>query len=150
MASIVLPASSSSPERRLALTGLILAGGAGQRMGGLDKGLQRLGELPLIRHVCTRLMSQVDTLLICAIIEARSCERFAVLAPELDEELGQFYTSLLLSEMRHFGDYLKLAVESSSKLEVDQRLPLLLECERNLIEAPDAEFRFHSGVPVVC
>ncbi len=41
----------------------------------------------------------VDTLLIGAIIEARSCERFAVLAPELDEELGRFYTSLLKSEV---------------------------------------------------
>ncbi len=91
----------------------------------------------------------VDTLLVGAIIEARSCERFAILAPELDEELGKFYTSLLKSEARHFGDYLKLAVDSSSKLEVDQRLPILLACERELIEAPDAEFRFHSGVPVV-
>lgn len=89
----------------------------------------------------------VDTLLVGAIIEARSCERFAVLAPELDGELSRFYTSLLKSESRHFGDYLKLAVDISSKSEVDQRLPVLLECERELIEAPDVEFRFHSGVP---
>jgi tRNA 2-(methylsulfanyl)-N6-isopentenyladenosine37 hydroxylase len=89
----------------------------------------------------------VDTLLVGAIIEARSCERFASLAPELDGELSRFYTSLLKSESRHFGDYLKLAVDSSSKSEVDQRLPVLLECERELIEAPDVEFRFHSGVP---
>ena len=91
----------------------------------------------------------VDTLLIGAIIEARSCERFAVLAPELDAQLGAFYHSLLKSEARHFGDYLKLAVDVGSKAEVDRRLPVLLACERELIEAPDVEFRFHSGVPAV-
>jgi tRNA-(ms[2]io[6]A)-hydroxylase len=89
----------------------------------------------------------VDTLLVGAIIEARSCERFAALAPELDGELGAFYRSLLKSEARHFSDYLKLAEEAGSKEEVAKRLPLLLACERALIEEPDAEFRFHSGVP---
>lgn len=89
----------------------------------------------------------VDTLLIGAIIEARSCERFAALAPELDKELGDFYRSLLKSESRHFIDYLKLAQAAGSQREVDQRLPVLLECERGLIEEPDTEFRFHSGVP---
>ena len=53
----------------------------------------------------------VDTLLIGAIIEARSCERFAALAPALDDELGEFYRSLLKSEARHFADYLRLAEE---------------------------------------
>ena len=91
----------------------------------------------------------VDTLLVGAIIEARSCERFAALAPELDSELGDFYRSLLKSEARHFTDYLKLAEENSSKQEVATRLSKLLECERALIEAPDTEFRFHSGVPPV-
>jgi tRNA 2-(methylsulfanyl)-N6-isopentenyladenosine37 hydroxylase len=90
---------------------------------------------------------RLDTLLIGAIIEARSCERFALLAPELDEQLGRFYASLLRSEARHFIDYLKLAVDSSSKREVEDRLPALLECEKGLIEGPDIEFRFHSGVP---
>ncbi len=89
----------------------------------------------------------LDTLLIGAVIEARSCERFAVLAPELDAQLGEFYRSLLRSESRHFRDYLKLAVEVSSQQEVDRRLPDLLLRERELIEAPDVEFRFHSGVP---
>jgi len=89
----------------------------------------------------------VDILLVGAIIEARSCERFAVLAPELDEELGQFYRSLLKSEARHFSDYLKLAVDVGSQGEVEARLPVLLQFERGLIEEPDEEFRFHSGVP---
>jgi tRNA-(ms[2]io[6]A)-hydroxylase len=89
----------------------------------------------------------VDTLLVGAIIEARSCERFAALAPLLDEELGAFYASLLKSEARHYTDYLKLAQGLSSREEVESRLPDLLQRERELIEAPDQEFRFHSGVP---
>lgn len=95
-------------------------------------------------HEPERLM---DTLLIGAIIEARSCERFAALAPELDAELSAFYLSLLKSESRHFIDYLKLAEEVGSKEAVAARLPALLECERVLIEGVDTEFRFHSGVP---
>jgi len=89
----------------------------------------------------------VDTLLIGAIIEARSCERFAALAPRLDEELQDFYLSLLKSESRHFQDYLKLAEGVAAEGEVEQRLALLLERERGLIEDEDDEFRFHSGVP---
>ncbi len=89
----------------------------------------------------------VDTLLVGAIIEARSCERFAALVPVLDAELAQFYASLLKSESRHFTDYLKLAEEAGSAPEVAERLPILLQRERELIESPDPEFRFHSGVP---
>lgn len=51
----------------------------------------------------------VDTLIVGAYIEARSCERFYRLAPYLDEELGSFYTSLLKSEARHYQGYLKMA-----------------------------------------
>ena len=91
----------------------------------------------------------VDTLLVGAIIEARSCERFAALAPELDEELGGFYNSLLKSESRHFTDYVALARRLSSNEEVSARLPVLLDRERELIQSPDVEFRFHSGTPTV-
>lgn len=90
----------------------------------------------------------IDSLLIGAIIEARSCERFAALAPKLDAELGDFYRSLLKSESRHFLDYLQLALGVGSRAEIDARLPVLLACERGLIEQPDADFRFHSGVPL--
>ena len=89
----------------------------------------------------------VDTLLVGAIIEARSCERFAALVPVLDEQLADFYGSLLKSESRHFMDYLKLARKLAAPGEVEQRLPLLLQRERELIESTDQEFRFHSGVP---
>ncbi len=89
----------------------------------------------------------VDTLLVGAIIEARSCERFAALAPHLDQELAEFYSSLLKSESRHFTDYLGLAEEASSASEVEARLEVLLGVERELVESVDSEFRFHSGVP---
>ena len=88
----------------------------------------------------------VDTLIVGAFIEARSCERFAVLAPHLDEELCTFYQSLLRSEARHFEDYLALA-RSYAEESIEPRVALIAERERELIESADAEFRFHSGVP---
>ncbi len=87
----------------------------------------------------------VDTLIIGALIEARSCERFAALAPHLDEQLAKFYSSLLKSEARHFEDYLRLA---ESIADVAERLAVLRAREAELVTTPDAEFRFHSGVPV--
>ncbi len=89
----------------------------------------------------------VDTLLIGAIIEARSCERFAALLPVLDDELARFYGSLLKSEARHFQDYLTLAEALVPDVDLEPRLTALLERERELIESPDDEFRFHSGPP---
>jgi len=86
----------------------------------------------------------VDTLIVGALIEARSCERFARLAPLLDDELARFYRGLLATEARHFQDYLALA-RRYNDTPIDDRLALFLERERELIEAPDTELRFHSG-----
>ena len=86
----------------------------------------------------------VDTLIVGAIIEARSCERFARLAPFLDQELGSFYFSLLKSEARHFQDYLQLAAEVSP-LFTQSKVDFFLKCEQQLIEEKDSDFRFHSG-----
>ena len=87
----------------------------------------------------------VDTLIVGAFIEARSCERFAKLAPHLDDELKVFYESLLKSESRHFQDYLNLA-RKAVKEPIDDRVQFFLEQEKHLIESADDEFRFHSGV----
>lgn len=89
----------------------------------------------------------VDTLLVGAYIEARSCERFAEIAPHLDQELAQFYTSLLKSESRHYRDYLSLARQASSGDEVERRLTEIAEKEQQLIQDTDKELRFHSGPP---
>lgn len=86
----------------------------------------------------------VDTLIVGAYIEARSCERFAALAPHVDEELRKFYLSLLKSEARHFEDYLALAAAASPE-PIDGRVAEFAVLEQELIEARDTEFRFHSG-----
>ena len=87
----------------------------------------------------------IDTLIVGALIEARSCERFAKLAPHLDEELGDFYLSLLKSEARHFADYLKLAESLCDALQLSERLAYFSSLEAELVTADDDEFRFHSG-----
>tara|TARA_R100000322_G_scaffold169582_1_gene142131 strand:- start:3413 stop:4021 length:609 start_codon:yes stop_codon:yes gene_type:complete len=86
----------------------------------------------------------VDLLIIGAFIEARSCERFAALAPKLDEELADFYKSLLKSEARHYEDYLQLAREASDE-PIEPRLEVFAALERELVLSVDSEFRFHSG-----
>lgn len=88
----------------------------------------------------------VDTLIVGAIIEARSCERFAKLAPHLDEELKAFYLSLLKSEARHYEDYLHLAKKMAGGEDISERVDVFLALEKSLIESADTEFRFHSGV----
>jgi tRNA-(ms[2]io[6]A)-hydroxylase len=88
----------------------------------------------------------IDTLIVGAFIEARSCERFAKLAPLLDSELQKFYRSLLKSEARHFEDYLALAREHSDK-DVRSKVEEVAAEENRLISEPDSQFRFHSGSP---
>ena len=87
----------------------------------------------------------VDVLIVGAFIEARSCERFAKIAPHLDSELKAFYQSLLKSEARHYQDYLALATKAAGNESIDQRIAVISACERRLIQDPDVEFRFHSG-----
>ena len=90
----------------------------------------------------------VDLLLVGAIVEARSCERFATLWPHLPTSLGRYYKSLLRSEGRHYQDYLALATENDVDGAVNERLAHFLQIDQQLIQSPDQEFRFHSGVPV--
>ena len=93
----------------------------------------------------------LDLLLVGAIIEARSCERFARVAPELPEKLGRFYAGLLASEARHFEQYIAFAKNECGvgETEIDARLEELKLTEAALISDPDPQFRFHSGVPVL-
>jgi len=78
----------------------------------------------------------------------RSCERFAALAPHVDEELCAFFESLLKSEARHYKDYLTLAQKYADE-SIDERVAFFGEIEREAIESPDDLFRFHSGIPHV-
>ena len=93
----------------------------------------------------------IDTLIIGAFIEARSCERFAALAPVLERnektaELAKYYLFLLKSESRHYEDYLALA-QLYSEDDISERILFFRTLENELIESRDEEFRFHSGVP---
>ncbi len=87
----------------------------------------------------------IDTMIVGAIIEARSCERFEKLAPHLDNELKKFYESLLKSEARHFQDYLSLARKATEE-DIESRVHEFLVLEKRLVESADDKFRFHSGV----
>ncbi len=60
--------------------------------------------------------------------------------------MAKFYRSLVKSEGRHFEDYLALAAQYAGE-PIDERVAFFGEVERSLIEAPDSQFRFHSGVP---
>ncbi|PAR49585.1 tRNA-(ms[2]io[6]A)-hydroxylase [Vibrio metoecus] len=88
----------------------------------------------------------IDKLIVGAYIEARSCERFAKLAPYLDEEMAKFYISLLRSEARHYQDYLQLA-EQIAGHDISERVAYFGRIEAELISSPDSDFKFHSGVP---
>lgn len=102
----------------------------------------------LLTHVRTyEPAAVVDKMIIGAYIEARSCERFARLAPHLDEELGRFYVSLLRSEARHYQDYLALA-QTFADEDISERVAFFGRLEAELICSPDPQFRFHSGLPV--
>ena len=102
----------------------------------------------LLSHVTTHEPETLIDKLICsAYIEARSCERFAKIAPHLDPILTKFYLSLLRSEARHYQDYLSLAEQIAGK-NISQRIAYFGEVEGQLIISPDADFKFHSGCPI--
>ena len=88
----------------------------------------------------------VDLLIAGAFIEARSAERFALLTPVLDAELGAFYGGLLAAEARHCDAYVALA-RARSDAPIDARLQAFAAAEAELVTQPDRRFGFHSGVP---
>lgn len=87
----------------------------------------------------------VDVLVLGAVVEARSCERFYQLANVLPDPIAELYRQLINSEARHFSDYLALARKYGD--DVDDRVQTFLAKDAELITSPDPEFRFHSGSP---
>lgn len=87
---------------------------------------------------------KLDLLLSGALIEARSAERFALLAPRLQAPLGALYGSLAVSEARHFELYVELA-RACAPQEWRRRLAELAVAEAHLATSPDERLRFHSG-----
>ncbi|HET6881155.1 MAG TPA: tRNA-(ms[2]io[6]A)-hydroxylase [Pirellulales bacterium] len=87
----------------------------------------------------------LDRLLVSALIEARSCERFALLKERLsDRSLAKFYQSLFESEARHHSTYVQLARLFASDAEVARRLDELSTAEAEIIARGDDLPRMHS------
>ena len=119
-----------------------------RRGGRLERGHKSYYASDLRRLVRNgKLTETLDRLCVSALIEARSCERFAILASAAeDEELGAFYKALFSSEMGHYKVFLKLAYKMSPKDEVDVRWQELLVAEAKIIEAQPPGCRIHSGL----
>ncbi|MCB9664779.1 MAG: tRNA-(ms[2]io[6]A)-hydroxylase [Alphaproteobacteria bacterium] len=89
----------------------------------------------------------VDTLLCCALIEARSCERMRLLSLHLpDPDLRALYADLLASEARHFHTYVDLTKRLHPGVDVDDRLAELARHEARILEGP-VEARMHGTFP---
>ena len=90
----------------------------------------------------------VDRLLVCALIEARSCERFERLAEVAeDDELRRLYRGLLASERGHFRIFLDLARGVPGGREVETRWDVLLDEEARILRAQPPGPRMHAGDP---
>ena len=87
----------------------------------------------------------IDTLLVCALIEARSCERFKILADAVDDpDLCSLYTGLLACEARHHASYVELALRTGEEAPVRTRLQELSEREAEILADPPSMVRMHS------
>jgi tRNA-(ms[2]io[6]A)-hydroxylase len=87
----------------------------------------------------------LDLLIVSALIEARSCERFRLLSETLeDAELAALYADLLASEARHHQLYIELAEQIESPSQVRVRLLELARDEARIVEAPSSRVRLHS------
>jgi tRNA-(ms[2]io[6]A)-hydroxylase len=87
---------------------------------------------------------KLDLLLSSALIEARSAERFALLAPRLPGPMGQLYSQLETSEARHHELYVGFA-QACAPREWHDRLQSLATCEAQAAVTPASALRFHSG-----
>jgi len=90
---------------------------------------------------------KLDLMIVHALIEARSCERFRMLAKKLPGEVRDLYEQLERSEARHFEMYLTFAEREFEAEEIAERLELIASREAELATAADSELRFHSGIP---
>lgn len=90
----------------------------------------------------------VDRLMISALIEARSCERFKLLADACeDQELSKMYQGLWASEHGHYRTFIQLAEEVMVPETVANRWEQMLDAEARIIQRQDEGPRMHSGMP---
>ena len=77
----------------------------------------------------------VERLLMNALIEARSCERFKLLWKNVeDEELQKFYYDLMVSEAGHYHNFLELAKLYLNETSVEQRWKEFLSMEAEIVK----------------
>lgn len=94
------------------------------------------------RHEPHRLL---DSLLVSALIEARSHERLGLLAENCpDDELAKFYRGLMASEARHYGIYWVLAQKYCDQEQIEPRLQELARLESDILSNLYPEPRIHS------
>lgn len=87
----------------------------------------------------------LDSLLVSALIEARSHERLGLLGEYCPEaELAQFYRGLMASEARHYGIYWVLATQYFDRATVNERLEELAELESDILRNLYPDPRIHS------
>jgi tRNA 2-(methylsulfanyl)-N6-isopentenyladenosine37 hydroxylase len=80
----------------------------------------------------------LDRLLMCALIEARSCERFKLLSQQCaDMDLREFYKKLMVSEAGHYKLFLDFAYKYIGKEKADTRWQFFLKTEADIIESLD-------------
>lgn len=162
-ASTALSLMFSYPEdRKLSTTMSRLAREELRHFEQVQRLMERLG-VPVVRQKPGRYAAglraamitrepgrKLDLMLVGALIEARSAERFRLLVPRLPEPLAELYAALERSEARHFELYLNLARDadpSEGDVECERRLASLAAREAELATEPDPLFRFHSGAP---
>jgi tRNA-(ms[2]io[6]A)-hydroxylase len=113
---------------------------------------RRLASGPYGRELNRLIVSQepqraVDRLLVASLIEARSCERFSMLAKHVadsDRQLADFYSGLFESEARHHTTYVRLAEDFADRREVRERLDQLSAQESEIIATGCDLPRMHS------
>ncbi len=89
----------------------------------------------------------IDRLLVSALIEARSCERFCILAEVCgDEELQKLYAGLWKSEAGHYRVFLSLAKDLPQAMGVDERWEEMLAAESEIVQRQEPGPGMHSGI----
>jgi len=91
-----------------------------------------------------RLESLIQRLLVAALIEARSCERFKVFADNMkDEELSKFYLELMVSEANHYTTFLNFARKYQDRKIVDEKWAGLLKYEADFMSERGIKAKVH-------
>ncbi|HMT00434.1 MAG TPA: tRNA-(ms[2]io[6]A)-hydroxylase [Saprospiraceae bacterium] len=110
----------------------------------MSLGFQRKDEyvnaLHKFRKHGNRDVNLIESLLICALIEARSCERFRLLSLHIsDESLKQFYYDLMVSEAGHYKMFLELAIHYGGEVMVRKRWQEYLAFEAGVMQELTAD-----------